>query len=229
MQTVMLLCSERWEQGTFPGQEPALGGSGAAARGCGLTGTTAPIPRIPTSFLLPGISASPSCAGDAGSARPVVPHPDGRCSAAMGCNLGRAHAAMLSPPPPACGPNPNQAAGRGLPVAGTPLWARARASTRRRARDNSHRAPSAPCGSGTRQEGKSQAGHLGGLEKPHGEGGAAAASRARGSGDGIWKQGYLEAVMLGAGIFGSRGCLEEGMFGYFRACRHCPCPSPLLR
>lgn len=165
MQTVMLLCSERWEQGTFPGQEPALEGSGAAARGCGLTGTTAPTPRIPTSFLLPGISASPSCAGDAGSARPVVPHPDGRCSAAMGCNLGRAHAGMLSPPPPACGPNPNQAGGRRLPVADTPLWARARASTRRSARDNSHRAPSAPCGSGTRQEGKSQAGHLGGLGK----------------------------------------------------------------
>lgn len=54
----MLLCSEKWEQGTFSGQGSSVGGSGAAARGCVLPGS------IPTSFLLlPGISASRCCAG----------------------------------------------------------------------------------------------------------------------------------------------------------------------
>lgn len=58
LQSVMLLCSEKWEQGTFSGQGSSVGGSGAAARGCVLPGS------IPTSFLLlPGISASRCCAG----------------------------------------------------------------------------------------------------------------------------------------------------------------------
>lgn len=205
MQTVMLLCSERWEQGTFSGQEPALGGSGAAARGCGLTGIA--------SFLLPGISASPSRAGGEMLAAlgPLFP-----IQMATGCNLGRAHAGMPSPPPPACGPNPNQAAGRdgGLPVAGTPLWARARASTRRSTRANSQRAATAPCGPGHGRTGNPSLGIWGAWKnRPEREGGAAAAaSRARGSGDDIWKQGCSEAVILGVGIFGIKGCLEEGMF-----------------
>lgn len=71
-QAVMLLCSESWEQGTFSGQESDFGGSGGAARGCGLTVTISPIPRIPASFLLPGISASPCCAG---GGMPTVPGP----------------------------------------------------------------------------------------------------------------------------------------------------------
>lgn len=72
MQTAMLLCGARWERGPFPRQNPPGGighpgtaGSGSAAHGRGLAGTVSPRsfapahPSMPTTFLLPGISAYP--------------------------------------------------------------------------------------------------------------------------------------------------------------------------
>lgn len=108
LQTAMLLCGARWERGPFPRQNPPGGighpgtaGSGSAAHGRGLAGTVSPRsfapahPSMPTTFLLPGISASPPPSPplsprwldtwrDAETVWPVVFQPDGRCSASNG-------------------------------------------------------------------------------------------------------------------------------------------------
>lgn len=109
LQTAMLLCGARWERGPFPRQNPPGGighpgtaGSGSAAHGRGLAGTVSPRsfapahPSMPTTFLLPGISAYPPPPSpplsprwldtwrDAETVWPVVFQPDGRCSASNG-------------------------------------------------------------------------------------------------------------------------------------------------
>lgn len=158
LQTVMILCSERWEQGRellLAGRELQHGA--VSSLGPPLPSRASQPPSIFPAFLHPGPAlAALGPLFPVQMAAAAQPRAASRGGRTPGCSaLLRLRAARIL----------SRQQGGGLPVPGTPLWLRERASTRRSQRDNSHRAPNAPCGPGHGRRGNPRLVIWGGLGK----------------------------------------------------------------